>query len=38
MPHGGVPPGITAYLARECLQASARVNGLNEPPTHRLEY
>ena len=28
VPHRGVPPGITACLARECLQASAGVNGL----------
>ena len=27
MPPGGVPPGITACLARECLQASGGVNG-----------
>ena len=27
MPHGGVPLGITACLARECLQASEGVNG-----------
>ena len=26
VPHGGVPPGITACLARECLQASAGVS------------
>ena len=28
MPHGGVPSGIIVYLTRECLQASAGVNGL----------
>ena len=27
VPHDGVPPGIMACLARECLQASAGVNG-----------
>ena len=27
VPYGGVPPGITACLARECLQASAGMNG-----------
>ena len=30
--NGGVPPGITACLARKCLQASAGVNGLTSPP------
>ena len=28
--HGGVPPGIRACLAGECLQARAGVNGLTE--------
>ena len=28
VPYRGVPPGITTCLARECLQASAGVNGL----------
>ena len=28
MPHWRVPLGITACMARECLQASAGVNGL----------
>ena len=28
VPHAGVPQGITAYLAGECLQAFAGVNGL----------
>ena len=28
MPHKGVPPGIISCLTKECLQASAEVNGL----------
>ena len=28
VPYGGVPPGITVCLARDCLQASAGVNGV----------
>ena len=31
MTRGGVPQGITACLARECLQASAGVIGLTKP-------